>query len=73
MGFNKQRFVLSATEQTSFLRLIEDGRVEMTAVVHVDDILMVGPKEMCCKSCVDLNSTVPEKNLVGELKWYEGC
>ena len=28
-------------------RLIEDGRVAITAVVHVDDIFAVGQKERC--------------------------
>ena len=53
------------------LRLIEDGRVTITAVVHVDDIFAVGQKEMCDRLCVDLNRTIPVKNL-GELKWYGG-
>ena len=42
-------------------RLIEDERVASIAVVHVDD-----------KLCVDLNRTIPVKNL-GDLKWYGGC
>ena len=53
-------------------RLIEDGRVAITAVVYVDDILAVGQKERCGRLCVDLNRTIPVKNL-GELKWYGGC
>ena len=53
-------------------RLIEDGRVTITAVVHVDDIFAVGQKERCDRLCVDLNRTIPVKNL-GELKWYGGC
>ena len=28
-------------------RLIEDGRVAITGVVHVDDIFAVGQKEIC--------------------------
>ena len=52
--------------------LIEDGRVTITAVVHVDDIFAVRQKERCDRLCVDLNRTIPVKNL-GELKWYEGC
>ena len=53
-------------------RLIEDGRVTITAVVHVDNIFAVGQKERCDRLCVDLNRTIPVKNL-GELKWYGGC
>ena len=52
-------------------RLIEDGRVVITAVVHVDDIFAVGQKERCDTLCVDLNRTIPVKNL-GDLKWYGG-
>ena len=46
--------------------------MEITAVVHVDDVFAVGQKEMCDRLCVDLNRTIPVKNL-RELKWYEGC
>ena len=53
-------------------RLIEDGRLAITAVVHVDDIFAVGQKERCDRLCVDLNRTIPVKN-VGDLKWYGGC
>ena len=53
-------------------RLMEDGRVTITAVLHVDDIFAVGQKERCDRLCVDLNRTIPVKNL-GELKWYGGC
>ena len=48
-------------------RLIEDGRVAITAVVHVDDIFAVGQKGRCDRLCVDLNRTIPVKNL-GDLK-----
>ena len=53
-------------------RLIEDGRMTITAVVHVDDIFAVGQKKRCDRLCVDLNRTIPVKNL-GDLKWYGGC
>ena len=53
-------------------RLIENGRVAIAAVVHVDDIFAVGQKERCDRFCVDLNRTIPVKNL-GDLKWYGGC
>ena len=53
-------------------RLIEKGRVTITAVVHVDDIFAVGQKERCDRLCVDLNRTIPVKNL-GDLKLYGGC
>ena len=42
-----------------------------TAVVHVDDIFAVGHKKRCDRLCVDLNRTIPVKNL-GDLKWYGG-
>ena len=44
-------------------RLIEDGRVAITAVVHIDDIFAVGQKERCDRLCVDLNQTIPIKSL----------
>ena len=50
-------------------RLIEDGRLAITAVVHVDSTFTVGQKKKCEKLCVDLNRTIPVKNL-WELKWY---
>ena len=53
-------------------RMIKDGRVTITAVVHVDDIFAVGQKERCDRLCVDLNRTVPVKNL-GDLKRYGEC
>ena len=40
--------------------------------MHVDDTFAVGQKERCDRLCVDLNRTIPVKNL-GELKWYGGC
>ena len=51
-----------------FFRLIEDRRVAIITMVHVDDILAVGQKERCDRLCVDLNRTISVKNL-GELKW----
>ena len=53
-------------------RLIESRRVAITAIVHVDDIFAVGQKGRCERLCVDLNQTIPVKNL-GDLKWYGGC
>ena len=55
-------------------RSIEDRcrRVVITAVVHVDDIFGVEQKERCDRLWVDLNRTIPVKNL-GELKWSGGC
>ena len=44
----------------------------ITAVVHVDDIFAVGQKERCDRLCVDLNQTIPVKNL-GDWKRYGGC
>ena len=53
-------------------RLIEDGLVAITAVVQADDIFAVEQNERCGSLCVDLNRTIPVKNL-GDLKWYGGC
>ncbi|CAB1097046.1 unnamed protein product [Ectocarpus sp. CCAP 1310/34] len=53
-------------------RLMEEGRVIMIIVVHVDDIFAVGQKERCDKFGRDLNEMVPVKNL-GELRWYSAC
>ena len=39
-------------------RWIEDERVAITTVVHVDDIFAVGQKERCDRLCVDLNPTI---------------
>ena len=52
-------------------RLIEDGRLAITAVVQVDDIFAVEQKEKSDRLCVGLNWTIPVKHL-GELKWYGG-
>ena len=60
------------SKKTRFFRLIENGRVAITAVVHVEDIFAVGKKEKCDRLCADLNRTIPVKNL-GDLKWYGGC
>ena len=43
--------------------LVEDGRVAITAVVHVDDIFAIGQKQRCDRLRVDLNRTIPIKNL----------
>ena len=51
-------------------RLIENGRVAITVVVHVDDIFAVGKKERCDRLCADLNRTIPVKNL-GDLNGME--
>ena len=52
-------------------RLVEEGRVAIIAVVHVDDIFAVGLKSRC-DVYRELNRIVPVKNL-GELRWYGGC
>lgn len=36
-------------------RLVENGRVVTTVVVHVDDIFAVGERERCDKFGMDLN------------------
>ena len=53
-------------------RLVEEGRVAIIAVVHVDDIFAVGLKSRCDAFRDELNQMVPVKNL-GELRWYGGC
>ena len=53
-------------------RLVEEGRVAIIAVVHVDDIFAVGLKSRCDAFQDELNLMVPVKHL-GELKWYGGC
>ena len=52
-------------------RLVEEGRVAIIAVVHVDDIFAVGLKSKCDVFRDELNRMVPVKNL-GELRWYGG-
>ena len=53
-------------------RLMEDERVVMTIVVHVDDIFAVGEETRFYQFGSDLNQVVPVKNF-GELRWYPGC
>ena len=57
---------------TCVFRLVDEGRVEITAVVYVDDIFAVGLKVCCDVFRDELNRMVPVKNL-GELTWYGGC
>ena len=53
-------------------RLMDEGKVVMTTVVHVDDISAVAEKARCDQFIRDLGYMVPVKNL-GELLWYSGC
>ena len=53
-------------------RLVEEGRVAIIAVVHVDDIFAVELKSRCDVFGDELNRMAPVKNL-GELRWYGGC
>ena len=53
-------------------RLVEEGRVAIIAVVHVDDIFAVGLKIRYDVFQDELDRMVPVKNL-GELRWYGGC
>ncbi|CAB1112502.1 unnamed protein product [Ectocarpus sp. CCAP 1310/34] len=57
---------------TCVFRLIEEGRVVVTLVVHVDFIFSIGEEERCDQFGRDLNTMVPVKNL-GDLRWYSGC
>ena len=50
-------------------RRMDEGRVVMTIVVHVDDIFAAGEKARCDQFGRDLDRMVPVKNL-GELRWY---
>ena len=52
--------------------MVEEGRIAIIAVVHVDDIFAVGLKSRCDVFRDELNRMVPVKNL-GELRWYGGC
>ena len=53
-------------------RLVEEGRVAIIVVVHVDDTFAVGLKSRCDVFRDELNRMVTVKNL-GELRWYRGC
>ena len=48
---------------TCVFRLVEDGRVAIIAVVHVDDIFAVGLKSRCDVFRDELDRLVPVKNL----------
>ena len=52
-------------------RLVENGKVSIMAVVHVDNIFAAGCKSRCEKLCEKLNKLVPINNL-GDLTWYGG-
>ena len=51
---------------------MEDERVVMTIVVHVDDFFAFGEKTRCDQLGRDLNQMVPIETL-RELRWYSGC
>ena len=51
----------------SSFRLIKDGRVAITAVVHVDNIFAIVQKERCERLCVDVHRTITVKK-VGEIE-----
>ena len=52
--------------------MVEEGRIAIIAVVHVDDIFAVGLKSRCDVFRDELNRMVSVKNL-GELRWCGGC
>ena len=52
--------------------MVEERRVAIIAVVHVDDIFVVGLKSRCDIFQDELNRMIPVKSL-GELRWYGGC
>ena len=45
------------------MRLVEDGRVSVVVVVHVDDIFAIGRKSRCDKFGDDLDACVPITDL----------
>ena len=53
-------------------RLIEEGRGTIVAVVHVNDIFVVGLKSKYHKFRDELNLPVPVKNL-GDILRFRGC
>ena len=53
-------------------RLMNEGRVMRTVVVHVDEIFAIGERARCDQFGRDLNQMIPVKNL-GELRWYSEC
>ena len=56
----------------SVFRLMDEGKVVMTIVVHVDGIFAVGEKARCDLFGRDLDQMVPVQNL-GEMRWISGC
>ena len=64
--------VLQRLADACVFRLVEDKRVVMAIVVHVDGIFAIGEKTRCDQFGKDLNQVVSVKNL-GELRWYSGC
>ena len=64
--------VLQCLADACVFWLMEDGRVVMIIVVHVDDIFAVGEKTSDDQFGRDLNKMVLVKTL-GELRWYSGC
>ena len=53
-------------------RLMDEGRVVVTSVVHVDDTFAVGEKARCDHFGRDWDQMVPVEDL-GELLWSPGC
>ena len=53
-------------------RLVEKGRVEIIAFVHVNEIFAIGLKSRCDVFRDELNRMFTVKNL-GKLRWYGSC
>ena len=53
-------------------RLVENGKVSIMAVVHVDNIFAAGCKSRFDQQCEELKDHVPINNL-GDLTCYGGC
>ena len=70
-GMKRLGFEQCAADACVF-RLIENGKVTLIVIVHVDDIFCAGVKSRCARFGADLNQYVPISNL-GELRWYAGC
>lgn len=57
---------------TCVFRLIEDGKVVITVVVHVHDLFAAGKRDRCDQFGIDLGEMVPVK-ILGEFRLYAEC
>lgn len=54
------------------VRLVREGSISITALVHVDNIVAVGRRSRRDRLCENLNHLLDVDNL-GELSWYTIC